>query len=422
MRKLLIIYPLWPPSNLAGVHRARLVANFLPKFGWQPIILTVKEKYYEESLDPDIEKTVAPHIEVIKTEAYATLQLLGKRLIGDIGLRGFWQIYNNALKIVNNRNVDFIWIPIPSWYTALIGPLIYRKTGIPYGIDYIDPWVSQLAPYDRTFSRAWWSNRLARILEPIALKRASLISGVSTSYYQPALERNFKNKQRIRHVGMPYGFDPRDHQIELEDIEYPWPNDKSIDPYVYAGAFLPQSHIFIENLFQAIAEMKSQENWPQKAHFYFLGTGYYGGKTIEDYADEFGIGHIVTEIRDRFPFLHIQQYLRRAKGILIIGSTEKHYTASKTFQCLLADRPIWAIFHRESSATDILELCQADEYLVKYYDGVSTASFYEIILQKLKKYLLPQQDWNPDLYPLRKYSAEASAKALVRCIESALQK
>ena len=48
MKNMLIIYPHWPPSNLAGVHRARLISNFLPDFGWHPIVLTVKEIYYEE--------------------------------------------------------------------------------------------------------------------------------------------------------------------------------------------------------------------------------------------------------------------------------------------------------------------------------------------------------------------------------------
>jgi hypothetical protein len=58
MKNILIIYPHWPPSNLAGVHRARLIANFLPEFDWHPIILTVDPDYYEEKPDWDMLKTV----------------------------------------------------------------------------------------------------------------------------------------------------------------------------------------------------------------------------------------------------------------------------------------------------------------------------------------------------------------------------
>ena len=57
MKKILIIYPHFPPSNLAGVHRPRLFANHLKSFGWEPVILTVHEKYYEEELDWNLHKS-----------------------------------------------------------------------------------------------------------------------------------------------------------------------------------------------------------------------------------------------------------------------------------------------------------------------------------------------------------------------------
>ena len=56
MKKILIISPHFPPSNLAAVHRSRLFAQHLPAFGWEPIILTVHEKFYEERLDHNLEK------------------------------------------------------------------------------------------------------------------------------------------------------------------------------------------------------------------------------------------------------------------------------------------------------------------------------------------------------------------------------
>jgi hypothetical protein len=54
LKKILIISPHFPPSNLAAVHRSRLFAQHLPSFGWDPIILAVDEKYYEEKLDWDL--------------------------------------------------------------------------------------------------------------------------------------------------------------------------------------------------------------------------------------------------------------------------------------------------------------------------------------------------------------------------------
>ena len=48
MKTLLIIYPHWPPSNLVGVHRVRLLVNEMPAQGWKPIVLTVDPEDYEE--------------------------------------------------------------------------------------------------------------------------------------------------------------------------------------------------------------------------------------------------------------------------------------------------------------------------------------------------------------------------------------
>jgi hypothetical protein len=233
-RNILIIYPHWPPSNLAGVHRPRLIANFAADFNWHPIVLTVSEQYYEEPYDGDLVQLVNANVEVIKVKALPILNL-GFR-VGDIGLRGAWYLVKKAISLLKTRKIHFIWIPIPSWYTALIGRILFEKTGTPYGIDYIDPWVSKLAAYHRRYSKAWWSNQFAKILEPIAIKKASLISGVSTAYYMPAIERNFK-PNAVKHIGMPYGFDPRDHEVVLPNIVLPWDQTDDLRPLVYAGAF-----------------------------------------------------------------------------------------------------------------------------------------------------------------------------------------
>ena len=68
MKSVLIIYPHWPPSNLVGVHRVRLIANHLASFGWHPIVLTVHERHYEEPLVPELTALVASTVEVIKVD------------------------------------------------------------------------------------------------------------------------------------------------------------------------------------------------------------------------------------------------------------------------------------------------------------------------------------------------------------------
>lgn len=62
-RRVVIVAPYFPPSNLAGVHRARLFATHLPKFGWRVQVLSVAPEYYEEPLDRELEQLLPPSLE-----------------------------------------------------------------------------------------------------------------------------------------------------------------------------------------------------------------------------------------------------------------------------------------------------------------------------------------------------------------------
>lgn len=417
MKNLLIIYPHWHPANLAGVHRPRLIGNFLPEFGWHPIVLTVNPEYFEEKPDPYFELTFRKHFEVVRVNAFPITR---PRLIGDIGLRAFFYLYREALKIIKVRKPAFIWIPIPSFYTALLGRLLNEKTGLPYGIDYIDPWVRSLAHFQKRFSRFWWSIQLAKILEPIAVKKASLISGVSTSYYQAVLDRNFP-KKNITHVGMPYGFDPDDHTIQLSNVTLPWRLDPiGTKPWVYAGAFLPKSHFFVDCFFEAISIMRSAGTWDSKVRLYFLGTGKYQGESIADYAQKHKITDIVTENRRRYPYLQVLYFLSQASRVMVIGSTEKHYTASKTFQALLSKKAVWAMFHKDSSALQFMRQAEAGAYTICYEEGDTQEQLISKIRPQLKRFLTLSEGWFPDYSALEPYSARTSARSLITAIDKTL--
>ncbi|QCR22165.1 glycosyltransferase family 4 protein [Pontibacter sp. SGAir0037] len=415
MKNLLIIYPHWPPSNLAGVHRPRLISNFVSEFGWHPIVLTVLPGYYEEVPDQDIAKTVADNVEVIYTKAF---KLTTPRLIGDIGLRAFTFLYKEALKLIRERQIDFVWIPIPSFYTALMGRILHERTSVPYGIDYIDPWIRDI--HNRKNWRSKLSLQIAKILEPIAVKKASLLSGVSEAYYKPVRDRNFKNKE-IEHIGMPYGFDPHDHEIVVDNILFPWSDIPDCHPLVYAGAFLPNSHLFIKAMFSAVSKMVKNGAWDSRKHFYFLGTGFYDGKSIADYAKEYGIQYLVHEFRERFPFLHVLNYLSAAYAVMTIGSTEKHYTASKIFQALLSKKPVLAVFHEESSAVCLLKECKALRFLVEYNPSISFSELEGEFTKRLQFLFENKVVWEPDLSNLEQYSSKNSAKLLIMHIELALK-
>ncbi len=433
MKKILIIYPHWYPANLAGVQRPRLIGNFLTELGWKPRVLTVEASYYEEPPDTNFKRTFSQDFEVTRVKAFNVTK---PRVVGDIGLRAFVQLYKKAKRIISEEAIDFIWLPIPSFYNALLGRLLYEKTKVPYGIDYIDPWVRDIS--NQKNRRAVLSQWIARILEPIAIKKASLISGVSTPYYEPAIQRSFPTffnqngclvseinnphtGHKMAHVSMPYGFAPQDHEVLLDHLKFPWDSSTHQKIWLYAGAFLPNSHKLLHSFFKTISRLRTNGQWDESIRLWFIGTGPYPAKSIQSYAQDHGLSDIVQEHRDRYPFLHILNFLSAADTVMIIGSTEKHYTASKTYQSLLSKRPVVSVFHHESSAIQVMKDCHADQYTVSYRPEMSESqllqAYESVLLKRLKT-----DKWTPNLKGLDKYSAKESARKLVETIEKIIKK
>ena len=208
-RRLVLVTSHFPPSNSVNVHRARLWSRYLPEFGWEPTVVTSKSRQYEERLDPDLERLVAPGLEVVQS---ATLPVRPVRLVGDIGMRAFWGCYRTVADLVRQRRADFVLVTIPSNFLAPLGRLMHGRFGVPFGLDYQDPWVAWWSGVDRKFSRAWWSYKLATWLEPWSVHDAALITGMAPGYLAGMLERNPDVAKRAIVATMPMGSAPEDYE------------------------------------------------------------------------------------------------------------------------------------------------------------------------------------------------------------------
>lgn len=421
MKKILILYPHFPPSNLAGVHRPRLFAQHLPAFGWQPTILTVHEKYYEETPDENLVKLLPKELKIEKVNACAVTK---PRLVGDIGLRAFFQLYNKAKQLIKNEDFDFLYIPIPSFYCALLGRWLHSSTGIQYGIDYIDPWVHDFPGSKEIFSRHWFSKKLAGFLEPIAVKNASLITGVAEGYYLPVLHRHPHLTTQAVVGAMPYGGEPQDHKIlkELNLEPYLFSKQAGKIQLVYAGAMLPKAYTILEAVFKSMASNLLQFN---KIEFHFIGTGKTpndgNGFNIKPLAEKYGLWQSnIYEYPKRIPYLDVLVHLNRADGIFILGSTEPHYTPSKTYQGVMSGKPLMAILHSASTAVEVIRNSGAG--VVLDFDGEAQLPKIEpSFLSFFEKYLCFLKEFNPALVNQEIFD-NYSAKNVTRQLASLLDK
>ena len=240
-RTVALVAAHFPPSNLAGVHRARLLGQHLPEFGWRPIIVTTHWRHYEEALDWGLVSLLDPALEVIRTPAAPTRPV---RLVGDIGIRALPWHLAALRRLWRERRIDFVHITVPSFYSATLGELLYRREPLPFGIDYIDPWVNVWPEAEVRYSKAWMSLQLAHRLEPWATRNAALITGVASGYFEGVLDRNPGLRGSCVTAAMPYGFSALDFAAPAVASRAPTEFDPGDGCFhlVYAGALLPKAH------------------------------------------------------------------------------------------------------------------------------------------------------------------------------------
>jgi hypothetical protein len=382
-----------------------MFAKHLPIFGWSPIVLTVDEKFYEEKLDLDLNALIPRDQRIERVDAY---KLTKPRVVGDVGLRAFFQLKRRAIEIISKQKIDFVYIFIPSFYLSLLGPLLHRRFGIKFGIDYIDPWVHFFQGSENKLSRHWWSTFLSKILEPIAVKHVSLITGVSERYYLPVLERNSSLFGKVVTAAIPYGWDKDDLRLNpiINKGKLLFSKNEKIK-LVYPGAFLPQSKRFLESFFNVIS---TNRELFRGVEFYFIGTGKLVDSAltspIKEIAEKYQIyGEVIFEFPKRITYLNTLFHIAEADGLFILGSSEEHYTPSKLFNAFIARKPIFAILHHKSSGKKIIESSRWG--IVSSYDEDTTEkNFQENILENFKNWLFNNQHnlWNFDDQVANEYS------------------
>jgi len=426
MKTVIIVAPHFLPSFLASVHRARLWSYHLHEFGWKPIILTTNPSYYECQLDWELLDLLPDDLEVVTAKAFPIKPV---RLVGDVGLRSLPWYYRAVRQLASERKIDFLHITIPSFMAALLGPRVERTLGIPYGLDYIDPWVPETPTGDRFLSKSWLANGMSHFLEPIAVRRARLITGINEAYFASVLSRNPKLRARVVTAGMPYGGSERDFEALQKKPRKTFlfdPDDGKIH-LIYAGAMLPKAYDVLERLLSALVLLRQRNpGLADKLRVHFVGTGLLEGDkehghTIQPYIDRLGLDPMVSEMPSRIKYLDALNHLEKSTAILVIGSTEVHYSPSKIYQGIMARRPMFALLHEDSTAVATLRESRTAKVFTFTADRLPEPNELSLALGSFLTTYQYERD-QIDMTAFRKVTARESSRILASALDSALDR
>jgi len=358
-RTVVIVSPYFPPSTLAGVHRARHLAKHLPAAGWTPIVLCVDEACHEQNLDPALAALVPQDVKIVKTTALPARLARGLGF-GDIGLRAWYPLRRALIRLLETRPIGAVLITGSPYYPMLLAPRIKHSYGVPVALDFQDPWVSTWGAAQPPLSKAGLAHRLATQLEPRALAGATFVTSVSDTQNAEMAAR-YPWLKAHRMASVPIGGDPEDFAVLATT---PWSNhckisDKELINLSYVGTFLPRAGPLVRTLFRAFARLRAQEPvLASRIRLNFIGTSNQPNDTttyrVRPLAEAEKVAEAVHEIPRRLPYLEALGVLARSYGSLLVGSDEPHYTASKIYPALMSGRPYISLFHRASSAHAIL--------------------------------------------------------------------
>jgi hypothetical protein len=394
VRRVLLISPHFPPDSSAGAHRVRLLAPHLPPYGWEPTVLTCRADAYEGKLDGVLPQWVPASLRVVRSPALPA-RVTRRFGIGDLGLRSFAGLFRTASDLLEKEAFDALFITIFPAYTALIGPLLVRRFGVPFVLDYQDPWVSAWGTSvgggrngtADLKSRA--SRRLAEWLEPHAVRAASAITAVSPGTYEPILQRN----PGIRPIteAIPIGAEPGDFRHALTATErLPFDPGDGLAHVCSTGTILPLGFETLRAVLDAVRLVRDRRpDLYSRLRLHFLGTSnqtvHSDEMRVMPLARDAGVEDVVQEVPTRLAYSTVVEVQKAAAALLALGSSEHHYTASKIFPLLLSRRPVLAVYHEKSTVTDILGAIgrPPSVNVVTYSDTERAAARVEAVFERL---------------------------------------
>lgn len=414
-KRLLVLAPEFIPHPSPAVHRARYVAKHAAAHGWTVEVLAVDPEYHAMPSDPELYELMPEGIDLTQTGALplAITQRLG---VTNTGLIAYPHLRRALRTIIEQRRPSMIYTHGPVFFTFRLAMEARKRFGVPYVLDFTDPWVWRLTDEEqrRRVSKAKLARQLALFLEPETVRHASHVFAVSDGTNREIQER-YPDVPASRFTALPFGFEAEDYAL-LRARPRPnryWNVDDGNVHFVYAGALLPHATETLEALFDAVTLVREREPGVyRRLRFHFFGTTYDPNAVegrVMPVARAKGLESIVSEHPRRIPYVDALNVMTTANAVLALGSTEVHYTASKIFPCLLASRPVLALFHEASNVCHTMRAAGTGE-LVTFGDIERAKDRVPRIADALSRIAV-----NPGAYPAPNLSgiAEFSVASLM---------
>lgn len=391
------------------MQRIRMSLPYFNQYAWDAEIVTVDPKYSDTLKDELLMQSIPADTKIHYVKAFDK-RWTSKIGLGSLALRSLCFYMQKVNQLLKEQKFDLIYFSTTQYPVCILGAYWKKRYKIPYVIDMQDPWHSdyyQNKPKAEQPPKYWFSYRLNKYLEPIAMKHVDGLISVSGDYVE-TLKNRYPQISSIPSAVITFGAFEKDFDIAKNNQHlFNSLSQKDFINIVYVGRGGNDMHHAIKPVFQALKNgMEGDSVKFKKIRLYFIGTSYaaagQGKPTISPLAKQMGIGDNVIEITDRISFYHTLLTLQNADALFIPGSDDPKYTASKIYPYLSTHKRMLVVLNRNSSAMQILR-----EYNVKHlyhYDEPDLNVKINRFFSELPDKRLPEIQYNIDA--INKYSAK----------------
>jgi glycosyltransferase involved in cell wall biosynthesis len=351
MNRVLMVAFHYPPcSQSSGIHRTLKFSRYLPKTGWDPIILSAHPRAYESRSDDQLRDIPS---EVPVTRAFAV------DASRSLAMRGFyprWMALPDrfvswwlgavpaGLTLIRRYRPTAIWSTYPIATAHLIGLSLHRLTGLPWIADFRDSMVEEGYPQDRVQRRMFiW-------IERQAITRASRLVFTAESTRRMYRDR-YPSLPAERCLLIPNGYDEEDF-ADLRSNAPPGGGVERPLQLVHTGVIYPEERDPTA-FFAALSRLKRDGRIDAKrVRINLRASGFedrYARALRQLDIDD------VVRLSPHLPYRQTLQECVDADALLLLqGASCNHQIPAKAYEYLRARRPIVALTADEGDTAALL--------------------------------------------------------------------